>query len=733
VSKFSRCGKYSRYLYALLPLILLVAGCGGGYSAPPTTPAAPSVTLSSSSVAFPATTQGVSSTPMMVTITNNGTGALTISSVAAGGSNPGDFTNTNTCSAAIAYLGTCTISVTFVPTATGPRSETITLTDNAPNSPQVINVSGTANPPIALTLTPPVSAMGVSQTIPFVATGDPAGVTWSVAGAPFLGSPSVIASPGTIDSSGNYTGPGGTTGFYVTVTATSKTNPTVSASATVNVVAPGAFTATNNVQVAQYAVTPPSPANVSVQFGLDTTYGLNTWTQPNSTLGSPVSLYVAGMKQSTPYHMRGLIAFADGSSITDADFTFTTGALPANMQPVLTTTTTTGMTPQPGVELLDLIVTLPPGILAESVVSDLSGNVLWAYEPSLTNNPGPNPVKLLPNGHFLIVFSGQPDGTNFTMQEVDLGNNVIWQMNTAQLNAALAAATCAECNVTVIGAHHDFLLLPNGHLIVLASLTKTLTDGTTPTGDILIDLDQNHNVVWAWNEFNHLDTNRRPYSYPDWTHTNAVIYSKDDGNLIISMRHQNWLVKIDYNNGAGAGDILWKLGVVLPTDTTPEDTANFTLLNADGSTNTDPYAWFYAQHGPAFTTTNTTGQFSLILFSNGDDRGVAVTPGSTCGAGQPVSCFSTVPTLNIDETAMTATLAFNPTTPDYSWFGGNAQTLTNGNVEYDECGQTMPANNSAIFEVTHTSPPQTVWKMNVTGQYAYRAMRMGSLYPGVQW
>ncbi len=35
---------------------------------------------------------------------------------------------------------------------------------------------------------------------------------------------------------------------------------------------------------------------------------------------------------------------------------------------------------------------------------------------------------------------------------------------------------------------------------------------------------------------------------------------KDDGNLIISIRHQNWLVKIDYNNGAGAGDILWHLG-----------------------------------------------------------------------------------------------------------------------------------------------------------------------------
>ena len=52
------------------------------------------------------------------------------------------------------------------------------------------------------------------------------------------------------------------------------------------------------------------------------------------------------------------------------------------------------------------------------------------------------------------------------MQEVDLGGNVIWQMTAAQLNQALAAATCAGCNITVIGGHHDFVMLPNGHLIL---------------------------------------------------------------------------------------------------------------------------------------------------------------------------------------------------------------------------------------------------------------------------
>ncbi len=742
MSKIQLLNKLARS-FCVLSLLFLAAGCGRVQKTP--APGRPAAAISPNPVTFPATALGFSSSPIVVTVTNSGTGALHISSVAIGGSNPGDFTNTNSCSGIIASQDSCTISVTFKPTASGQRSETITLTDNAADSPQVINVTGTANP-IAITLTPQISAIGVSQTLPFIATGDPAGVTWSLSASTNSG-PGALAPAGTIDASGNYTPPAGSPSLIVAVTATSKTDPSKSASATVNVVAPGAFTNTNNVQVAQYTVSTAAPANVSVQFGLDTNYGLTTWTLPTGQFGGPPTspLYVAGMKQSTPYHMRGVVQFADGTTFDDADQTFTTGALPVNLVPTITTTTTPGMTPQSGVELLDMVVITPAGKLTESVVTDLSGNALWAYQPALPGSPGPNPVKLLPNGHFLIVFSGQPDGANTVVQEVDLGSNLIWQMTTADLNAALASATCAECNVTILGLHHDFQVLPNGHLIVLASLTQTLPDSTTPTGDIVIDLGDMENVggnnpnhtpqpVWAWNEFNHLDTNRRPYSYPDWTHTNAVIYSKDDGNLIISIRHQNWLVKFDYNNGAGAGDILWKLGAKLPTDTTPEDTADFALMNADGTADTNEEDWFFAQHGPSFVSTNTTGKFSLVLFDNGDDRGVVDVAGGTCGvAGQP-ACFSTVPLFDIDETAKTATFVIHPTTPDYTFFGGNAEVLANGNVEYDECGATMPPTNSSfVYEVTNTSTPQTVWKMQITAQYAYRGMRIGSLYPGVQW
>ena len=717
--------------FSISSLLFFAAGCGQVQKTP--APGRPAAAISPNPVAFPATTQGASSSPIVVTVTNSGSGALNIFSVTPGGANPGDFTNSNTCSGLVASQATCTISVTFQPAAPGQRSETITLTDNAADSPQVVSVSGTANP-IAITLTPPKSAIAVSQSLQFTASGDPNGVTWSLAASTNSG-PGAAAHAGVIDASGLYTPPPGSPSLIVAVTATSKTDPSKSASASVNVVAPGSFTATNNVQVAQYTVSTAASANISVQFGLDTNYGLTTWTQPTPAFGGPLSLYVAGMKQSTPYHMRGVLQFADGTSFNDSDFTFTTGALPATLVPRITTTTTAGMTPQPGVELLDLINFGTATGQYPLVATDLAGNVIWTYNPVLATGVFADPIKLQQNGHFVINFNGgTPDGVNSMMQEVDLAGNLIWQMTAAQLNTALAASTCAGCNITVTGTHHDFAVLPNGHLIVIAG-TQQLISGTTVTGDVIIDLGDMENAggnnpnhipqpVWLWNEFDHLDINRQPYQYPDWTHTNAVLYSATDGNLIISIRHQNWLVKIPYQNGAGSGAPVWKLGYQ----------GDFALFNSDGSTDTNPFDWFYAQHGPSFVTTNTSGQFSLTVFDNGDDRGVSVVAGGTCGvAGQP-ACFSTVPIFNIDETAKTATFVVHPNTEDYSFFGGNAEVLANDNLEYAESSNgSLAGTNGTILEVTQSSSPQTIWKMVIAGQFAYRGMRIPSLYPGVQW
>ena len=74
-----------------------------------------------------------------VMLSNTGTGALSISNVAI----TADFAQTDTCGSGVAAGAGCTISVTFQPTAGGSRSGTLTIADNASDSPQTISLTGT--------------------------------------------------------------------------------------------------------------------------------------------------------------------------------------------------------------------------------------------------------------------------------------------------------------------------------------------------------------------------------------------------------------------------------------------------------------------------------------------------------------------------------------------------------------------------------------------------------------
>src|SRR5439155_1633958 len=89
---------------------------------------------------------GTTSAAQAVTLSNPSGAALTITSIGLTGTNPGDFGQTNNCPmspSTLAANATCTINVTFTPTATGSRSATLAVADNASNSPQTAGVSGT--------------------------------------------------------------------------------------------------------------------------------------------------------------------------------------------------------------------------------------------------------------------------------------------------------------------------------------------------------------------------------------------------------------------------------------------------------------------------------------------------------------------------------------------------------------------------------------------------------------
>jgi len=100
-------------------------------------------TLSAATLAFGNVPQSIASTAENITVTNNQTVALGISSITFTGTNPGDFGQTNPCGGTVAPKGTCIISVTYTPSILGPETATLNVNDGASNTPQTASLSGT--------------------------------------------------------------------------------------------------------------------------------------------------------------------------------------------------------------------------------------------------------------------------------------------------------------------------------------------------------------------------------------------------------------------------------------------------------------------------------------------------------------------------------------------------------------------------------------------------------------
>jgi len=159
--------------------------------------AAPAVTFTPTSLTFGAQAIGTTSAPQSITVANTGDAPLFINSAATRGANPLDFTEVNDgCSGLTLAAGTsCSVSITFSPTASGTRSGTFILTDNAAGSPQTVPITGTGtgtNPPLAIdtrffTCTGGVCDIGANSNVfvnnffstSFMASGGSPPYTWS--------------------------------------------------------------------------------------------------------------------------------------------------------------------------------------------------------------------------------------------------------------------------------------------------------------------------------------------------------------------------------------------------------------------------------------------------------------------------------------------------------------------------------------------------------------------------
>jgi hypothetical protein len=377
-----------------------------------------------------------------------------------------------------------------------------------------------------------------------------------------------------------------------------------------------------------------------------------------------------------------------------------------------------------GVVLLDY---LSPGykpVYYMPTALDLQGRVIWYYAAlAVPTQVGSYFIRPIAGsgGHILLI-SNDP-GTlvrDQILQEIDLAGNVIQQTSASRVNEQLLA----QGKRGILDFDHDAVRLPNGHTLVIASQEEIFTQGVQDStgqvdilGDAVVDLDENMQVAWSWSGYDHLDLGRaailgeictnEPGCPPfilasvanDWMHANSLNYIPSSGDLLLSVRDQDWVIKIDYANGAGSGNIIWKLG----------NGGNFTIESAD------PFPWFSHQHDVEYELDQTT---LLTMFDNGNTR--EVTNANTVQNSRGY-------VLSIDESAFTVTPLLLADLGVYSPAVGSAQRLDNGNYFFEAGYLGYPPDNASMwFEYLPDGTRNFV--QQAAGTFTYRGYRMTSLY-----
>jgi arylsulfate sulfotransferase len=301
------------------------------------------------------------------------------------------------------------------------------------------------------------------------------------------------------------------------------------------------------------------------------------------------------------------------------------------------------------------------------MATDLSGNVIWYYDAGLT------PTRAVAGGYFMGIFElATVDSPHQYLKKFDLVGTTIAETNAARVSEQLTAMGKRPIDAF----HHEARALPGGKYLVLADNEQILTDVQGPgpvdvVGDEILVLDSNLQVIWAWDAFDHLDASRAavlgevcpsgagcaPFyqaaTSTDWLHGNSLQLTPD-GNILYSSRHQDWLIKINYDNGIGDGSVLWRLG----------KDGDFTIISSD------PSPWFSHQHDANLTQTD-QGTF-LTVFDDGNTRRIADSNANSRGQ-----------VYQLDEQSRTAKLVLNVDLGAYAFALGAAQTLPNGNVHFD--------------------------------------------------
>ena len=437
--------------------------------------------------------------------------------------------------------------------------------------------------------------------------------------------------------------------------------------------------------------------------------------------GRSSNVYVAGMRADTDYQMRP--ETLGGATESGVWIAFHTGLLDGRFPPVSIPTPRAGGARSTDQLLVSSMVMDP----FHSQATDLEGNVVWilATPAFLT--------RILPGGRFLVLAEAANSQNDIkrwqAVREVDLLGNTLRETNASRVAEQLASRGIrSKCmkdgQQCVSGFHHEAIRLPNGHTLVVAGLERMFPDGAQGSkdpvdvlGDLVVDLDQDFQVAWVWNAFDHLDVTRKSLgdekcqlgagsdgcpsvflasTANGWLHSNSLNYIPGSGDILISMPEQDWVIKIDYKDGKGSGKVLWRLG-----------------LDGDfKAKSNDEYPWFSYQHDVGF---DPPGSNRLIVFDDGDRRKKKFPKANNRGQ-----------VWELDEKAMTATLLVNADLGVYSPAIGSAQSLSGGGYSFESGFINLPAVSSRATEVG--ADGKIVYAQQTDGAGTYRSFRVPDLY-----
>lgn len=389
-----------------------------------------------------------------------------------------------------------------------------------------------------------------------------------------------------------------------------------------------------------------------------------------------------------------------------------------------------------------------------------------------------------------IAWAGNVTQEQF-LRQIDLAGNVVRETNMGAVQQELLAlgskdgGPCTAITHPTVGSacigafHHDAIqTLPNGYMAALVDLEKIFPAGTQGDttglpvdiiGDMILVFNSNWQVVWYWDVFNPngggtgyaplpitrtaplketcgtstagcppmflLGTGIAPLAH-DWLHANSLYYwpAPQDGNttggdIIWSSRHQDLVLKVDYKDGSGTGNILWTMGA---TDDGLQPASKFTFVN----TYNDPWPWFSHQHDVGMEN---AGAGPLTVFDNGDTR-VSSAPlglGTNCHpTGGVNDCDSRGMALTVDESTMMVTPVVSYDLGGYSTAMGSAQLLSNGNYFFENpivVNLTKGGTFGYSMEISGTGPPAPQVGpadviMDLGASQHYRGFQMQSLY-----